>query len=120
MVILNPITYKNEFISYPMNNESMFYYQTLVVYYYKKLLFQTIHEKEEINHDLLKKEKEKMTQQTRDLKRHNQMLREELLKMDANFQIPKLPKMIKPGTVIFPKGMEVDEDFEIQFGFQND
>lgn len=119
MVILNPITHKNEFISYPMTGDSMFYYQTLVVYYYKRLYFETMKEKEVVDMNELKKENEKMKQQARDLKRHNQMLREELLKLDSQHEIPKLAKIIKPGMVIFPKGMEVDEDFEIQFGYEN-
>lgn len=130
IIILNPITNVNEIIFYPLNIEKMYYYQTLVTAYYKIIVGQLIANQEknveddstdleEIDTELirLKRENERLKQKSRDVQRHNQILQRDLIKMNSDYQPPKFPKMLKPGTVTFPIGFEVDETLDIQFGY---
>jgi hypothetical protein len=125
IIILNPLTNSNEIIYYPLNIQKLYYYQTLVSEYYKIVIRQLItnQEKESDHEEMdekllqLKRENDRLKQKSRDLQRHNQILQHDLTKMDPTYQPSKLPKIIKPGTVIFPPGFEVDETMDIQFGY---
>jgi hypothetical protein len=128
ILILNPITKIPEYLYYPMTSDKILYYQSLVIYHYKSILnkillinTQEIDESEIVGNEIseLKRENIRLVHQAKDLKRHNKALRDSLIKMNSEFVVPKLERIIKPGTVIFPKGMEPDEDFEIEFGYEN-
>lgn len=128
IIILNPLTNTNEMIYYPLNVQKLYYYQTLVTEYYKIVVLQLIANQEKTEEDYedleendekllqLKRENDRLKQQSRDLQRHNQLLRRDLTKMDPAYQPPKIPKEFRPGTVIFPPGFEIDETLDIQFG----
>lgn len=125
IIILNPLTNINEIIYYPLNIQKLYYYQTLVTEYYKIVVRQLIanQQKPEEDHEdmdekllQLKRENDRLKQQSRDLQRHNQFLRRDLIKMDPSYQPPKIPKVVRPGTVTFPHGFEMDETMDIQFG----
>lgn len=131
IIILNPLTNSNEMIFYPLDIQKLYYYQTLVTQYYKIVIAQLITSQEkneeydlstdlEENDDLLvkiKRENDRLKQQSRDLQRHNKLLRRDLVKMDAAYDPPKIPKLFRPGTVTFPPGFEVDESLDVQFGY---
>ena len=130
IIILNPLTHSNEVIFYPLNIQKLYYYQTLVSAYYKIVVEQLIlsnqhHEEDdstdfEENDDKLlqiKRENDRLKQQSQDLQRHNKLLRRDLVKMDSAYDPPKIPKVFRPGTVTFPPGFEVDESLDIQFGY---
>jgi hypothetical protein len=129
IIILNPFTNSNEVIFYPLDIHKLYYYQTLVSAYYKIVVGHLISSKQQYQEDdstdleenddnliQIKRENDRLKQQSRDLQRHNQLLRRDLVKMDPAYDPPKIPKVFRPGTVTFPPGFEVDESLDIQFG----
>lgn len=126
IIILNPLTNCNEVIYYPLTIEKLYYYETLISAYYKIIVKKLMENQqndgstdlEEMDERLvqIKRENDRLKQQSQDLQRHNKLLRRDLVKMDAAYDPPKIPKVFRPGTVIFPPGFEVDESLDIQFG----
>ena len=105
LIVLNPLTQKNECIYYPLTYETI---SSHLMTLKQQSDDEMIQYEEMVSK--MQKENDRLMQRCKNLQRQNSILYREFSK-----SIPKTiesPREIQMGTVIFPKGFEVDESLD--------